>query len=109
MQQSRPGRSAILAPGGGSSADVPLLMYARLAVQRRGGQAHPILQRAAGPCGTADQFWDRQAARAITPHVVEIDGADHGMLVPGRLAASAAVLGHVITAVEDFLDRVVWP
>jgi hypothetical protein len=30
------------------------------------------------------------------------------MFVPGRLAASAAVLGQVITAVEDFLDRV-WP
>jgi hypothetical protein len=30
------------------------------------------------------------------------------MFVPGRLAASAAVLGQVITAVEDFLD-LVWP
>jgi hypothetical protein len=30
------------------------------------------------------------------------------MFVPGRLAASAAVLGQVITAVEDFLDNVVW-
>jgi hypothetical protein len=31
------------------------------------------------------------------------------MLVPGALSASAAVLGEVITAVEDFLDRVAWP
>jgi hypothetical protein len=41
--------------------------------------------------------------------VVEIDGADHAMVVPGRLTESAAVLGQIITAVEDFLDEVVWP
>jgi predicted alpha/beta-hydrolase family hydrolase len=71
------------------------------------------LRRATGPCllagGTADQAWDGPAARSLSPHVVEIDGADHGMFVPGGLAASAAALGQVITAVEDFLDRVVWP
>jgi len=71
------------------------------------------LRRATGPCllvgGTADRFWDGQTARSITADIVEIDGADHGMFVPGRLAASAAVLGQVISAVEDFLDRVVWP
>jgi len=186
MQQLRAGRSAILAPGGNYGADGPLLMYARLAVQRRGGHAHPIawefsegrdfrqqrwrvasqvesavdemtavtgaapviigkslgslaaplaadrglaavwftplltdeptmaaLRRATGPCllvgGTADQFWDGRAARSLTADVVEIDGADHGMFVPGRLAASAAALGQVITAVEDFLDHIVWP
>ena len=180
------GRSAILAPGGNYGADGPLLMYARLAVQRRGGHGHPIawefsegrdfrqqrwrvasqvesaveemtaatgaapvvigkslgslaapvvadrglaavwftplltdeptvaaLRRATGPCllagGTADRFWDGQAARSLTADVVEIDGADHGMFVPGRLAASAAALGQVITAVEDFLDHIVWP
>jgi hypothetical protein len=31
------------------------------------------------------------------------------MFVPGRLATSPGVLGQVITAVEDFLDHVVWP
>jgi predicted alpha/beta-hydrolase family hydrolase len=186
MQQLRTGRSAVVAPGGGYSADGPLLMYARLAVQRRGGHAHPVtwefsegpdfrqqrrrvasqvesavdevtaatgappvvigkslgslaatvaadrglaavwftplltdeptvaaLRRATGPCllvgGTADQFWDGRAARSLPAEVVEIDGADHAMLMPGRLAASAAVLGQVITAVEDFLDHIVWP
>ena len=179
-------RSAVLAPGGNYGTDGPLLMYARLAVERRGGSTHPItwqlpgnadlaqqrgpvvsqvaaaldelapaaagkpivigkslgslgapavadrglaavwftplltdgptveaLQRAAGPCllagGTADQYWDGQAARSITPHVVEIDGADHGLFVPGPLSASTAVLGQVMTAVESFLDDVVWP
>jgi len=28
------------------------------------------------------------------------------MFVPGRLAASAAALGQVVTAVQDFLDHV---
>jgi hypothetical protein len=186
MQQVRAGRSAVVAPGGGYSADGPLLMYARLAVQRRGGHAHPVtwefsegpdfrqqrrrvacqvesainevtaatgaapvvigkslgslaapvaadrglaavwftplltdeptvaaLRRATGPCllvgGTADRFWDGRAARSLPAEVVEIDGADHAMFVPGRLTASAAALGQVITAVEDFLDHIVWP
>lgn len=185
MQQLRAGRSAIVAPGGGYGPDGPLLMYARLAVERRGGLVHPVvwelprgsdfsrqrlrvasqvgsavdeltaaagaapvvigkslgslaapvaadrglaavwftplltdeltvaaLRRATGPCllvgGTADRFWDGQAARSLPAEVVEVDGADHGMFVPGGLAASAAVLGQVITAVEDFLGHV-WP
>jgi pimeloyl-ACP methyl ester carboxylesterase len=186
MEQVRTGRSAVVAPGGGYGADGPLLMFARLAVQGRGGQVRSVawdlpkdsdfsgerlavasqvesavdkvtaatgaapvvigkslgslaaplvadrglaavwftplltdgptvaaLRRATGPCllvgGTADRFWDGQAARSLSAHVVEVDGADHAMFVPGRLAASAAVLGQVITAVEDFLDHVVWP
>ena len=185
MEQLRAGRSAIVAPGGGYGSDGPLLMYARLAVERRGGLVRPIvwelsrgsdfsrqrlrvasqvesaaeevtaaaggapvvigkslgslaapvaadrglaavwftplltdeptvaaLRRATGPCllvgGTADRFWDGQAARSLPAEVVEVDGADHGMFVPGRLASSAAVLGQVITAVEGFLDHL-WP
>lgn len=178
------GRAAVLVPGGGYTADGPLLMYAGMAVRRRGGYlrriawaapeaeagrhawvasrvaealagaaaagtAAPVLigkslgslaaplaadrglaavwftplltdeptvnalRRATAPCllagGTADPFWDSQLARSITPHLVEVDGADHGMFVPGPLSASAAVLGQVTTAVEQFLDQVVWP
>jgi predicted alpha/beta-hydrolase family hydrolase len=187
MAPAGTGRAAILAPGGGYSTDGPLLMYAGLAVERRGGYAHRIarpqgftqslaenrarvtaqvaaaieetvaatgatapvvigkslgslaaplvadrgltavwftplltddptvaaLRRATVPCllvgGTADQFWDGPAARSITPYVVEIAAADHGMFVPGGLAVSASVLGQVMTAVERFLDHVVWP
>jgi hypothetical protein len=58
--------------------------------------------------GTADALWDGDVARRLTPHLLEVEGADHGMFVPGRLAASAAVLGEVATGVEDFLDEVVW-
>lgn len=78
--------------------------------------ADPIvaaLRVAEAPClligGTADEGWDGALARKLSPHVLEIDGADHGMYVPGPLAASAAVLGLVATAVERFLDEVVWP
>lgn len=71
------------------------------------------LRRATAPMllvgGTADGVWDGELARSLTPHVLEVAGADHGMYVPGRLAASAEVLGRVATAVEDFLDQVVWP
>lgn len=59
--------------------------------------------------GTADSLWDSGLARELTQYVLEVDGADHGMYVPGPLAASAAVLGQVATAVEEFLDQVVWP
>lgn len=70
------------------------------------------LRAARGPCllvgGTADQVWNGEIARQITPNVLEVEDADHVMLVPGPLSASASVLGHVMTAVEDFLDRVAW-
>jgi hypothetical protein len=91
-----------LAPGGDNSVDVPELMFARLAVHRRGGHAHPIM-------------WEFAEGRDIASHrqrvvsQVEIDGADHAMVVPGRLMESAAALGQAITAVEDFLDHVIWP
>jgi hypothetical protein len=71
------------------------------------------LRRATAPAllvgGTADRFWDGRLAEELSPHVLEVDGADHGMYVPGPLANSAAVLGQVVTAVENFLDDVVWP
>lgn len=72
------------------------------------------LHRASAPYlligGTRDEMaWDGELARKLSPHVFEVDGADHGMNVPGPLARSAAVLGQVATAVERFLDGVVWP
>jgi hypothetical protein len=71
------------------------------------------LRQATAPClligGTGDKVWNGQLARSLTPHVLEIDQADHGMFVPGRLSRSAAVLGQVTTAIENFLDHQVWP
>lgn len=59
--------------------------------------------------GTADDWWDAEAARSLTPHVTEIADASHRMFVPGPLARSAAALGEASTAVERFLDEVAWP
>jgi pimeloyl-ACP methyl ester carboxylesterase len=72
------------------------------------------LRRASAPYlligGTADRYWDGRLARSLTPHVLEIPQADHGMILPGEpLARSAAVLGQVVTAIEEFLDDQVWP
>jgi pimeloyl-ACP methyl ester carboxylesterase len=71
------------------------------------------LRRATAPAlligGTADGLWDGALARDVSGHVLEIDDANHGMFVPGPLARSAAVLGRVATAIEAFLDEVVWP
>lgn len=68
------------------------------------------LWRVTGPFmlvgGTADGFWDGHIARSLPAEVVEVDGADHGMFVPGLVAASAAVLEKAITADADFLDHV---
>jgi hypothetical protein len=60
--------------------------------------------------GTGDKVWEGDLARELTPYVVEIPGANHGMVLAGEpLARSAQVLGQIITAVEEFLDSVVWP
>lgn len=71
------------------------------------------LRRATAPSlligGTADESWDGAVACQLTPYVLEVPDANHGMHVPGPLANSAAVLGRVVAAVEEFLDQVVWP
>ena len=59
--------------------------------------------------GSADQAWDGTLARRLSPHVLEVPGADHGMYVPGPLTDSIAVLGRVVTAVEGFLEAIDWP
>ncbi|MFF5052230.1 alpha/beta hydrolase [Micromonospora sp. NPDC000663] len=58
--------------------------------------------------GTGDPAWDGTVARRLTPHVVEVENADHGMWVPGPLTDSALVLGTIGRAVESFLDEVIW-
>jgi hypothetical protein len=122
-------RAAVLAPGGNYGPGGPLLMFGGKAARQRGESLHPatrdlgaegshamVLARVGQVIdgldvidGPADDWWDGEVAMAITPHVLEIAGADHGMFVPGPLAASAAVLGEAATAVERFLDDVVWP
>jgi len=75
--------------------------------------AVPSLERGRAPFllvgGTADSLWDGAVARRLTPHVLEVDGADHRMHVPGPLTDSVAVLARVVVAVEEFLDTIAWP
>jgi len=59
--------------------------------------------------GTADRMWDGELARRLTPYVLEVEGADHGMQVPGPLIDTIAVLPRVVTAMEEFLDAIGWP
>lgn len=59
--------------------------------------------------GTADQMWDGNIARRLSPHVLEVENADHGMYVPGPLTDSIEVLSQVVVAVEQFLDAIAWP
>jgi hypothetical protein len=42
MPDIRSGRSVVLAPGGNNSVQIPLLMYSRLAAQRRGASVEVL-------------------------------------------------------------------
>jgi pimeloyl-ACP methyl ester carboxylesterase len=71
------------------------------------------MERATAPfllvCGTADSWWDGVIARRLTAHILEVDGADHGMFVAGALTDTIAVLARVVTAVDQFLESLGWP
>jgi len=71
------------------------------------------LSRSAAPFllvgGTADPFWDGAVARKLTPHVLELPEADHGLFLPGPLELSAQNIGRLASASEQFLDEAVWP
>jgi hypothetical protein len=58
--------------------------------------------------GTADRYWDSVVAHRLSPHVLEVDGADHGLFVPGPVAGSVAVLGRVVAAMDEFFDAIDW-
>jgi hypothetical protein len=59
--------------------------------------------------GTADALWDGGLARRLSPYVLEVEGADHGMQLPGPLIDTIAVLGRVVTEMDEFLDVIGWP
>ena len=71
------------------------------------------LSRATAPFllvgGTADAMWDTTAAHRLSPHVLEIEAANHGLFIPGPIQNSIAVLGRVVAAIDEFLDTIKWP
>lgn len=54
--------------------------------------------------GTADQMWNGALAAELSPDVLEVPDADHGLFVPGPLARSGESHGLAGTAIEAFLD-----
>jgi hypothetical protein len=71
------------------------------------------MERATAPFllvgGTGDPMWDGDLARRLSPYVLEVEGADHGMQLPGPLIDTIAVLGRVVAEMEGFLDAIGWP
>lgn len=58
--------------------------------------------------GTADRLWNGTLAAELSPEVLEVPEADHGLFVPGPLARSGESHGRAGTAIEAFLDSSVW-
>lgn len=56
--------------------------------------------------GTDDQAWDAEVAASSPARVLQIDGADHGMQVPGSALDSIDVLRSVTYHVEKFAELV---
>jgi hypothetical protein len=56
--------------------------------------------------GTADDLWSGSTAQRVGCDVVEIEGADHGMAIPGDAAGTAQVHAEVALAVDRFLRAV---
>lgn len=71
------------------------------------------LERATAPFllagGTGDPMWDAGAAARLTPYVHQVEGADHGLFVPGPVTDSIDVLKGLVRAIDEFLDGIGWP
>jgi hypothetical protein len=68
--------------------------------------ANPAPQLLVG--GTADEAWDVTAARGLASQgcdVLEVPGADHGMLVAGDVVRSAETHVEVVRAMDSFCAR----
>ncbi len=109
-------REAIVLPGGQFGPFAPLLMFCADAAERRDATLTPVqwtepdrpltlTPEERGPW-VLEQV--EQAVPSLRSADQAVDRADHGMYVPGPLAASTAVLGQVATAAEKFLDDVIW-
>ncbi|HEY6793090.1 MAG TPA: hypothetical protein VI248_00230 [Kineosporiaceae bacterium] len=54
--------------------------------------------------GTADPTWDGEVAAASGLPVLQLEGADHNLELPGHVHRSLAALARVVTAVSDTLS-----
>lgn len=53
--------------------------------------------------GTADPTWDGEVAAASGLPVLQVEGGDHSLEIPGDVERSVAALARVVTAVHDTL------
>lgn len=54
--------------------------------------------------GTADESWDAGVARAAGHEVLELEGADHALQIPGDPLASVDSLGRVVQGMQEFVE-----
>ena len=112
-----PGSSLIVAKSLGTYASIAAADYGVPAIWVTPLLTVPAvvagLRRATAPFllagGTDDGLWDGAVARELTPHVLELAGADHGLFVPGPLERSGANMAVLAREAEAFIDRYVWP
>jgi hypothetical protein len=56
--------------------------------------------------GTADRLWDGEVAASLGCDVVEVDGADHALIIGGDWHASLTGLATTLTSIETFLGTI---
>lgn len=55
--------------------------------------------------GTADESWDGAGARRSEHEVLELDGADHSLQIPGHPLASVDALRRVVARIDEFIEE----
>ena len=89
MPGQQPVWSAVLAPGGNNNADVPLLMYARLAAERRGASVRVVSWELAG-AGDFTRHREMVVAK-VAAAVTALSRASAPFLLAGGCQRLAAV------------------
>lgn len=91
-----------------AESEAPSVAEARAIIRAElAGQSHAASSRYSGPAplicaGTADPFYDRARANALTPHVHEYPDANHSIEVPGYWRRSLDYLKEVTASVAQY-------
>ena len=91
-----------------AESEAPSVAEAKAAIRAElAGQSHAASSRYAGPAplicaGTADPFYDRARANALTPHVHEYPDANHSLEGPGHWRRSLDYLKEVTASVAQY-------
>lgn len=91
-----------------AESEAPSVAEARAIIRAElAGQSHAASSRYSGPAplicaGTADPFYDRARANALTPHVYEYPDANHSIEVPGHWRRSLDYLKEVTASVAQY-------